>query len=105
MQRRLYNITGNTTTTLIPSGGSGGSISSISLANASAASVDVDLFLDELKEVVANRAHIVKTNIPAGVTLLLDEMVSFDSSVLSLKITTSNGTLDVAGSPLSIIIR
>jgi len=104
MQRRLYNIAEDTTTTLIPSGGSGGSITSIILTNSSTSSVDVDLYLAEIREDSTTNSHIATTNIPSKTSLLLEEGVSFDNSVLSLKITTSNGTL-TGSNPLSIIIK
>ena len=108
MQRRLYNIAtaSPTTTTLIPVGGSNGSIASIRLTNSSAAAVDVDLHLYEEEPVSANdKAYIVVTNIPSKTTLLLNEGVSFDNSVLGLKIITSNGSGLGVTTPLSIIIK
>ena len=104
MQRRLYNIADDTTTTLIPSGGSGGSITSIRLTNSSASSVDVDLYLAETKEDSATNSHVATTNIPSKTSLLLEEGVSFDNSVLSLRVTTNNGSLSDPN-PLSIIIK
>ena len=104
MQRRLYNIGDNETTTLITAGGSKGSIASIRLTNSSNNSVDVDLFLREIKDVSTTRAHVLTTSIPSKTSVFLDEGVNFDNSVLGLDIITTNGTLSDAN-PLSIIIK
>jgi|21_taG_2_1085346.scaffolds.fasta_scaffold07360_5 hypothetical protein len=109
MQRRLYNIETSvspTTTTLIPVGGSNGSIASIRLTNSSAAAVDVDLHLYEERPASVNdKAYIAVTNIPSKTTLLLNEGISFDNSVLGLKIITTNGSSLSASTPLSVIIK
>jgi len=109
MQRRLYNIgtsVSPTSTTLIPVGGSNGSIASIRLTNSSAAAVDINLHLYEERPASANDvAYIAVTNIPSKTTLLLNEGISFDNSVLGLKIITTNGGSLSASTPLSIIIK
>jgi hypothetical protein len=107
MQRRLYNIsaTAATHTTLIPVGGSSGGVGSIRMTNSSVAAVDVSLYLYEERPASANdNAYIVVTSIPSKTTLLLDEGISFDNSVLGLKIKTTGASLGVA-TPLSISIK
>ena len=106
MQRRLYNIGSEKSTTLIPVGGSNGSIASIRLTNSSAAGVDVNLHLYEERPTSPNdTAYIAVTNIPSKTTLLLNEGISFDNSVLGLKIETTNGGSLSDSTPLSIIIK
>ena len=101
MQRGLLNITTSGTTTLKAISGRSGNIRSVSLANASSAEVVVELFLQDRAEV---KAYIVKTTIPSNVTLLLDDDLSFDNSVLGLFLTTT-GTGLSASTPLSVIIK
>ena len=101
MERGLFNITSATTTTLIDFYKGKGSISSIRLTNAHASTaVTVDLFLEDAS---SNKCYILKTDIPGKASVFL-ENVSFNNSVLALKITTAGSGL--AGStPLSIIIK
>tara|TARA_R110002167_G_scaffold67163_3_gene189823 strand:- start:228 stop:548 length:321 start_codon:yes stop_codon:yes gene_type:complete len=106
MEYGLHHIiaTGATITTLIPIHGSGGSIKSIRLTNASAAVVNVDLYLEDSTAVDSGRSHIVTTDIPAKTTLLLNEGVSFDNSVLGLSVKTTGASL-AAATPFSVIIK
>ena len=101
MQRGLFNITENTTTTLKAIRGGGGNIRSVSLANTSSADVVVELFLQDRSEV---KAYIVKTTIPSNVTLLLDDDLSFDNSVLGLFLTAAGASLNDS-TPLSVIVK
>ena len=101
MQRGLFNITEAGTTTLKAIRGGGGNVSSVSLANTSSADVVVELFLQDSAAV---KAYIVKTTIPSNVTLLLDDDLPFDSSVLGLFLTTTGAGLDTS-TPLSVIIK
>lgn len=99
MEQGLTNITSATTTTLIPIYGSGGSVSSIRLTNYSASNaVTIDLYLEDA---AAAKSYMLNDLvIPVAGSLLLDEHMSFDNSVLGLKIVT------VGTSPLlSVIIK
>jgi hypothetical protein len=99
MEQGLTNITSADTFTLIPIYGSGGSVSSIRLTNYSAANaVTIGLYLEDA---AAAKSYMLNDLvIPVGGSLLLDEHMSFDNSVLGLKIVT------VGSSPLlSVIIK
>jgi hypothetical protein len=99
MQKGLFNIETTGPTTLIPIYGSGGSISSIRLTNYSAANVvTVDLYLEDAAAVKSYMLNDLV--IPVAGSLLLDEHMSFDNSVLGLKIATT-GTTPL----LSVIIK
>ena len=99
MEQGLTNITSATTTTLIPIYGSGGSVASIRLTNYSASNaVTIDLYLEDAAAVKSYILHDLV--IPVAGSLLLDEHMSFDNSVLGLKIMTS-GTTPL----LSVIIK
>ena len=89
MARVYKNISSPTTETLISKqlSQSAGSISRISIANqASATNSTIKLFLDD----GTNQFIITKTVIPPQVTLVLDELLSFDANVYNLKITTDS---------------
>tara|TARA_R100000005_G_C4970281_1_gene183529 strand:- start:580 stop:876 length:297 start_codon:yes stop_codon:yes gene_type:complete len=98
MEYGLYHITSATTTTLIEKEKRRGNINSVSICNQhDTVSADVDLYLDD----DTNQSYIIKNVIiPPGVTLLLDHNLSFNNSVLALKLTTT-GT----GLPISVIIK
>ena len=98
MEYGLYHITSATTTTLIESERNRGSINSISICNQHASDViKVDLYLDD----GTNQSYMIKNvRIYAGTTLVLDHSISFDNSVLALKLTTT-GT----GLPVSVIVK
>jgi hypothetical protein len=98
MEYGLHHITSATTTTLIPIHGSGGAVKSISICNQhSADTLTVDLYLDD----DTNTSYIIKNvKIYAGTTLVLDHNISFDNSVLGLKLTTAG-----SGLPVSVIIK
>ena len=102
MERGLYHIASATTTTLISKGGRSGAIKSMSVCNQhSSSSIAIDLFLDDGKGAADSDCYIVKNlSIPAGVTLALDHMISFDNSMLGLKLTTTG-----SGLPVSVIIK
>ena len=57
-----------------------------------------------LEDALANKSYIVVTDIPGLVTLVLNDVVSFNNAVLALKITTSAGGLGTS-TPLSAIIK
>jgi len=98
MEYGLHHITSATTTTLIPIHGSGGAVKSISICNQhSSDTLTVDLYLDD----DTNTSYIIKNaKIYAGTTLVLDHNISFDNSVLGLKLTTAG-----SGLPVSVIIK
>ena len=99
MEYGLHHIASATTTTLIPIYGSGGAIKSISIANQhDTTSSHIDLYLDD----GTNTSYIIKSVvIPSGTTLVLDHNISFDNSVLGLKLVTAAG----GGLPVSVIIK
>lgn len=101
MEQGLTNIESATTTTLIPIYGSGGSVSSIRLTNYSASNaVTIDLYLEDGAGSPVKSYMLNDLVIPVAGSLLLDEHMSFDNSVLGLKIVT------VGTSPLlSVIIK
>tara|TARA_B110000914_G_C15501344_1_gene465965 strand:+ start:156 stop:455 length:300 start_codon:yes stop_codon:yes gene_type:complete len=99
MERGLYNITTVGISTLLPISGNSGSIRSIRLCNYSLSnSVTVDLFLYDSANVLSY--YIQNLVIPIKTTLLLDDDVAFDNSVLGMQVKTS-GTTPL----LSIIIK
>ena len=101
MEKGLYNITSATTTTLIDFYKGKGSISFIRLTNVhSSTDVTVDLFLEDAN---SRKCYILKTDIPGKSSIFL-ENVSFNNSVLALKIITAGAGLG-AHTPLSVIIK
>jgi len=99
MERGLFNITTNATTELLPIYGTHGNVKSIRLSNYSAANdITIDLYLEDGS---SNLSYIMNDLvIPVATTLLLTEELSFDNSVLGMKIVTS-GTTPL----LSVIIK
>tara|TARA_R110001583_G_scaffold74017_2_gene205288 strand:+ start:295 stop:615 length:321 start_codon:yes stop_codon:yes gene_type:complete len=87
-------------TTLINHKSDRGAVRSISVSNQHASTTAVfDLYLDdELGS--GNNIYIIKgVNIPAGVTLVLEDVTSFNNDVYSMKFT------NAGGAPLSLIMR
>jgi hypothetical protein len=83
----------NTTTSvteLIPKVKDRGAISNIYISNTTTTEeADIDLYLDD----GVDQFYIIsRVKIPVGVTLLLDDDLSFDSSLYSLKITNHAST-------------
>lgn len=98
------NITTGTTTTLITKGsGVSGNIKKISIANVDGHQADnVCLYLEDAS---ANKFHFFKDlDIPMGTSLVLDDNLSFDSSIFDLKIITQNAS-DGGTPSLTIIIK
>ena len=82
MEYGLYNISDETIHTLVAQDSGAGKLTSINICNAHA-SIDavVRLFLDD----GTNQTSIVQNlTIPAGVTLFLNEGLSFNTSVLAV---------------------
>ena len=96
------NTSATTTTLRALSSGLGGGVRSIRLTNTHASTaVMVSLFLEDGS---SNKSYIVKTDIPSQTTLLLTEGLTYNTEVLSLKITTTAGGLGTT-TPLSVIIK
>jgi len=97
MEYGLHHIASATTTTLIPQYGSGGKLNSITICNQHVSTTAViSLYLFD----GTNDSYIAKNlSIPAGVTLVVEDVVAFDNSVLGMKLTNTGGT------PLSVIIK
>ena len=101
MERGLFNISSATTTTLIDFYKGKGGISFIRLTNSHASTaVTVDLFLEDTS---STKCYLLKADIPGKSSVFLDN-VSFNNSVLALKITTAGAGLH-ASTPLSVIIK
>jgi len=91
------NIASATTTTLTVKKVSKGNISKMLIANRSANSASVSVFLDDgTKQYYFIRGVVI----PNGVSLLLDDAIAFDSTVYQLKIT-NTGTAPL----IDVIIR
>ena len=101
VSRNFFDITSTQSdATLITHEAKRGAISSISISNQHASTDAVfDLYLkDELG--TANNIYIIKgVRIPAGTTLVLDDIVSFNNDMYSMKFT------NTGGAPLSLIMR
>ena len=97
MEYGLYNIASATTTTLIDTHSDKGSINSISICNThDSSAATISLFLDD----GTNQSYIInEARLFAKTTMLIDHNLSFDNSVLALKLTNTGGT------PLSVIIK
>tara|TARA_X000001382_G_C3061986_1_gene144623 strand:+ start:82 stop:375 length:294 start_codon:yes stop_codon:yes gene_type:complete len=97
MEYGLHHIASATTTTLIPQYGSAGKLKSITVCNQHVSTTAVvSLYLFD----GTNDSYIAKNlSIPAGVTLVVEDVVAFDNSVLGMKLTNTGGT------PLSVIIK
>ena len=98
MEYGLHHITSATTTTLIDTNSNRGGIGSISICNQHASNViNIDVYLDD----GTNTSYIIKNvRVYAGTTLLLDHNLSFDNTVLSLKLVTTG-----SGLPVSVIVK
>ena len=100
----LFNITSATTTTLIPIYKDRGSISSIIFTNAHAtADVNIQLFLED-DEPSPNKYYILSTDVPAKVSLFLNEDLGFNNNNFALKLTTQGSGLDLSN-PLTVIVK
>ena len=98
MKQGLYIIEAAGTTELIPRYEGRGSITHVSMCNASSSNTaTVRLFLDDGTNEVSIVENLV---IPAGVTLVISEIVSFDNDALGLNLTIA-GT----GPNIKVIIK
>ena len=101
VHRGVFDITSTQSdATLIAHKSDRGGLKSISISNQNATTTArFDLYLDdELGS--GNNAYIIKgVNIPAGTTLVLDGVVSFNNDTFSMKFT------NTGGAPLSLIMR
>ena len=93
MEYGLFNISGATTTTLVNQDSGAGKVSSISICNCNQdENVKIRLFLDD----GTNETSLLEDlNIPGGVTLFLNEGLSFNTSVLSMQLQTQGTSVDV----------
>ena len=106
------NITSGTTTTLITKGsGESGNIRKISIANVDGHQADnVCLFLEDETASTSTNAGNIKyyyfkdVDIPYGATLIVDDGLSFDSSLYHLRIVTQNAS-DGGTPSLTVIIK
>ena len=98
-----YNITSATTTTLRSlSTRLTGNIKSIGLTYSHlTTALEVKLFLEDSS---SERFFICRTTIPGGVTLFVDQGLSYNTELFALKIQTSTGGLSTS-TPLSVIIK
>tara|TARA_R110002020_G_scaffold108127_3_gene250769 strand:+ start:364 stop:678 length:315 start_codon:yes stop_codon:yes gene_type:complete len=104
MARIYKNITTGTTTTLITKGNKEiGRINKITIANVDGHQADnVCLYIEDAS---ANKFYFFKDlDIPMGATLVVDDNLSFDGSVYSLKIITQNAS-DGGTPSLTVIIK
>ena len=94
------SASGTTHTTLIGKNkGSKGNINKVSISNTSSTIEPIIiLFIND----GTNTYTFIRTSIPVGATLLLDDLLAFDVSKYDLKITTyhASGTVDI-----SVIIK
>lgn len=97
MERGLFDITSTGETTLIPIYSRAGSIKSISICNYDSLAASVSVYLEDASSTKSYIIYDVK--IGSKVTLVLDD-VSFDNSVLALKMNVST-----ASPSLSVIIK
>jgi len=90
---QTVNITSATTTTLVSQDTGTGNVLSINICNCNQdEDVKIRLFLDD----GTNETSILENlNIPGGVTLFLNEGLSFDASVLSMQLQTQGTGVDV----------
>jgi hypothetical protein len=107
MQRGLFNIalpdsssTGASETVLVERGLDRTVVSYVSMTNTSATDVTVELFIDDGND----KSHMVKTAIPASVTLVITEGLSFQNATFELVLRTSSGVLSTS-TPLSVIVK
>jgi hypothetical protein len=93
LQRGLFNITSETTTTLIDKLDDSGNIGSIRITNCSSSNaVTITLYLDDGTN---QTSYIENLSIPATCSLLLSEDLSFNNNALALKLTIAGTSPDV----------
>tara|TARA_R110002012_G_scaffold5350_5_gene24428 strand:+ start:1651 stop:1962 length:312 start_codon:yes stop_codon:yes gene_type:complete len=86
LQPGLFNITTATDTTLVEQRSQRGSLNFINIANINTEIIKISLYLDD----GTNQTYFFKNNfLYPGEILMLDKGISFDDSVLSLKLTTA----------------
>tara|TARA_R110002096_G_scaffold272026_1_gene465720 strand:- start:231 stop:542 length:312 start_codon:yes stop_codon:yes gene_type:complete len=103
MEKGLFNITQQGTTTLRPIYGEAGMINSIGITNMGSIPVIVGLYLEDALGVLV---YVVRTEVPTNATLFLDENLSFDNSVLGLGLRVSKSNPENSSNiSLSVIIK
>mgnify|MGYP001592213684 CR=1 FL=1 len=93
MEYGLFNISSETTTTLVNQDSGAGKVSSISICNCNASNVvTIRLFLNDGTNETSILENLV---IPAGVSIFLNEGLSFNTSVLSMQLQTQGTGVDI----------
>jgi len=100
------NITTNSddvVTTLIPIGANSGNIKTITIANNDTdPAINIDVYIEDAG---ANKYYYISNvNIPSGVSLVLNDDISFNSRVYALKILT-NQAVDNTAPNISVIVK
>ena len=89
LQPGLFNITTATDTTLVEQRSQRGGLSFINIANINTEIIKISLYLDD----GTNQTYFFKNNfLFPGERIILDKVINFDDSVLSLKPTTTKPT-------------
>tara|TARA_Y100001938_G_scaffold118538_1_gene163855 strand:+ start:225 stop:536 length:312 start_codon:yes stop_codon:yes gene_type:complete len=89
LQPGLFNITTATDTTLVEQRSQRGGLSFINIANINTEIIKISLYLDD----GTNQTYFFKNNfLFPGERIILDKVINFDDSVLSLKLTTTKPT-------------
>ena len=89
LQPGLFNITTATDTTLVEQRSKRGGLSFINIANINTEIIKISLYLDD----GTNQTYFFKNNfLFPGERIILDKVINFDDSVLSLKLTTTKPT-------------
>ena len=89
LQPGLFNITTATDTTLVTQRSQRGGLSFINIANINTEIIKISLYLDD----GTNQTYFFKNNfLFPGERIILDKVINFDDSVLSLKLTTTKPT-------------
>ena len=104
MEKGYFNITAVGTTTLINRNEDRGSLNYVKMTNTSSAGMTVELYLED-DTTERNVSYLLKTVIPSGVTMMVDEGISFNGSIFDLKLTVSNARAISESTYLSVIIK
>ena len=89
LQPGLFNITTATDTILVEQRSQRGGLSFINIANINTEIIKISLYLDD----GTNQTYFFKNNfLFPGERIILDKVINFDDSVLSLKLTTTKPT-------------
>ena len=104
MEQGHFNITSATTTTLVGRNTGRNRLQKISMCNThTTTAVTVQLFFED-DATDPNKTYLVATSIPAQSTLVIEDFLSWEPTISSLKLTTDAGGLGTS-TPLSVIIK